>query len=154
MLGSKESPRCLHHWRPHDGKPVSSLFFLDNHRNPNPDIQFWKFAVTGADHNSVRPEFELGVGCQCDCYSVITLLLTYLVQEIKVWSCESWDCIQTIRFEPSPTTTQPMMFKAALDLSARYLLLSNIYQKIVYVLQLQPVRHQFFLFHALRGTGR
>ena len=62
------------------------------------------------------------------------------MQEIKVWSCESWDCIQTIRFEPSPTTTQPMMFKASLDLSARYLLLSNIYQKIVYVLQLQPVR--------------
>ena len=75
----------------------------------------------------------------------VLILLTYLVQEIKVWSCESWDCIQTIRFEPSPTTTQPMMFKAALDLSARYLLLSNIYQKIVYVLQLQPVRLLIYL---------
>jgi len=114
MFGTKESPRCLHHWQPHDGKPVSSLFFLDNHRDYNPDVQFWKFAVTGAEHNS----------------------------EIKVWSCESWDCIQTIRFDPSPSSAQPSMFKAALDLSARYLLLSNIHQKIVYVLQLQPDKEE------------
>ena len=59
MLGSKESPRCLHHWRPHDGRPVSSLFFLDNHRNYNPDVQFWKFAVTGADHNSVSHTYPV-----------------------------------------------------------------------------------------------
>ena len=68
-----------------------------------------------------------------------------ILQEIKVWSCESWDCIQTIRFEPNPTITEPLMFKAALDLSARYLLLSNIYQKIVYVLQLQPVNIAYLM---------
>lgn len=34
MLGSEsEEPRCLHMWQPHDGKPLSSLFFLDNHRS-------------------------------------------------------------------------------------------------------------------------
>ena len=42
-----ESPRCLHEWAPHNGKPLSSLFFLDNHRNHQADEQFWKYAVTG-----------------------------------------------------------------------------------------------------------
>lgn len=23
-------PRCLHQWVPHDGKPITSFFFLDN----------------------------------------------------------------------------------------------------------------------------
>ena len=27
-----ENPRCLHQWKPHEGQPVSSLFFLDNHK--------------------------------------------------------------------------------------------------------------------------
>ena len=27
-----EGPRCLHKWKPHDGKPVSILYFLDNHK--------------------------------------------------------------------------------------------------------------------------
>lgn len=26
-----EAPRCLHQWVPHQGKPVSGLFFLDDH---------------------------------------------------------------------------------------------------------------------------
>ena len=26
-----EAPRCLHEWTPHDGKPVTSLIFLDDH---------------------------------------------------------------------------------------------------------------------------
>ena len=40
-------PRCLHEWSPHGGKPVSFIHFLDNHKVHNPDVQFWKFAVTG-----------------------------------------------------------------------------------------------------------
>ena len=37
-----ENPRCLHQWKPHDGQPVSTLFFLDNHKDHQPDEQFWK----------------------------------------------------------------------------------------------------------------
>lgn len=32
----KTNPRCLHQWTPHDGRPVSSIFFLDNHKIRNP----------------------------------------------------------------------------------------------------------------------
>ncbi|KAL3859977.1 hypothetical protein ACJMK2_010154 [Sinanodonta woodiana] len=106
------SPRCLHQWQPHDGKPMSCLFFLDDHKNFNFEAQFWKFAVTGANNN----------------------------QEIKIWSCESWNCLQTIRFL-SPLTAsnslnvEPCM-KASLDLSARYLVLSDVWRKVIYVLQI------------------
>ena len=31
--GVQQTPQCLHQWRPHDGKPISSLFFLDDHKN-------------------------------------------------------------------------------------------------------------------------
>jgi enhancer of mRNA-decapping protein 4 len=48
-MHGNESPRCLHQWSPHDGKPLSSLFFLDNHLNYNPEEQFWKYAITGND---------------------------------------------------------------------------------------------------------
>ena len=40
-------PRCLHKWSPHAGKPVSFIHFLDDHKEHNPEVQFWKFAVTG-----------------------------------------------------------------------------------------------------------
>ena len=40
-------PRCLHKWSPHGGKPVSFIHFLDDHKDHNPEVQFWKFAVTG-----------------------------------------------------------------------------------------------------------
>lgn len=32
-MNNESSPRCLHKWQPHDGKPLSSLFFLDNHKD-------------------------------------------------------------------------------------------------------------------------
>lgn len=74
-------------------------------------IQFWKWAVTGARDNS----------------------------EIKLWACESWTCLQTINFEPSPSTMPPSLsatgpprtiLKAALDLSSQYLVLSDIYNRV------------------------
>ncbi|XP_067007664.2 enhancer of mRNA-decapping protein 4 [Anabrus simplex] len=105
LTGGK--PRCLHQWQPHDGKPLSSLFFLDNHTSYNPDVQFWKFAITGAENNS----------------------------ELKIWSCESWSCLQTIRFTPEDSK-KGIVLKAGLDLGAGYLLLSDIYNKLLYVLQL------------------
>ncbi|XP_071625810.1 enhancer of mRNA-decapping protein 4 [Temnothorax longispinosus] len=101
-------PRCLHQWRPHGGRPISCLFFLDDHKNYQPDVQFWRFAVTGCDNNS----------------------------ELKVWSCELWTCLQTIKFAPNPSTGKVPVLKAGLDLSAGYLFLSDIYNKILYVLSL------------------
>lgn len=91
-------------------------------------MQFWKFAITGCDNNS----------------------------ELKVWSCESWTCLQTIHFKldptiltPStaPTTTPPIpsttnsssssvCLKAGLDNSAGYLILSDIQNRVLYVCQI------------------
>ena len=106
-MHNNSKPRCLHQWQPHGGKPLSSLFFLDNHKTYNPEVQFWKFAITGAENNS----------------------------ELKIWSCESWTCIQTIKFTPE-VGKQNIILKAGLDLGAGYLLLSDINYKLLYVLQL------------------
>ncbi len=108
----EEQPRCLHEWSPHGGKAVSSLFFLDDHKNHESDAQFWKYAVTGCDRNA----------------------------ELKIWSCETWSCLQTVRFEPKDDNNE-LAFKAALDLSGRFLLLSDIHRKNVYVLQIREVRN-------------
>lgn len=101
-------PRCLHQWRPHEGRPISCLFFLDDHKTYHPDVQFWRFAITGCDNNT----------------------------ELKVWSCELWSCLQTITFAPTPSTGKLPVLKAGLDLSAGYLLLSDIYNKVLYILSI------------------
>lgn len=74
--------------------------------------QFWKFAVTGADEN----------------------------RELKVWSCETWSCLQTLTLSPSPNV--PLNFqvmpciKAGLDASATYMVLSDIKRKVPLKLKL------------------
>ncbi|CAM1331847.1 EDC4 (predicted), partial [Pycnogonum litorale] len=98
-------PRCLHTWKPFDGQPVTSLFFLDNHRDLKPDQSYWKFAVTGTDNN----------------------------RQLKVWCCVDWSCLQTISFQSSDNES---CIKACLDLSAEYLLLSDIKHRVLYILQL------------------
>ena len=121
---SDEKPRCLHQWSPHRGSPVTSLFFLDNHKDHSIDAQFWKYAVTGSSHNS----------------------------ELKIWSCESWTCLQTLTFESSvgeddeidneeggEAFERKSKFKAAIDLRAKFIILSDIYRKNIYILQLQEV---------------
>ncbi|XP_043498767.1 enhancer of mRNA-decapping protein 4 [Polistes fuscatus] len=104
-------PHCLHKWQPHGGRPISCLFFLDDHQTCQPDVQFWRFAITGCDNNS----------------------------ELKVWSCELWTCLQTITFAPTPSTGKVPVLKAGLDLSAGYLLLSDIYNKVLYILSICKV---------------
>ena len=125
---ANEPPRCIHEWNPHDDNAVSSLFFLDNHKDHNPDDQFWKYALTGSNNNS----------------------------EIKLWSCENWKCLQTVQIKP--TDSKPIELKAELDLTAQYLILSDIHRKNVYVLQLEalndkvnqfPVIFQYFLSYIL-----
>ncbi|CAF4188117.1 unnamed protein product, partial [Rotaria sp. Silwood2] len=61
--------RCLHLWIPHEGRPISSLFFLDDHKNLTQDTQLWRYAISGCDQN----------------------------RELKVWSCTNWSCLQIIR---------------------------------------------------------
>lgn len=56
--------------------------------------------------------------------------------ELKVWSCELWTCLQTIKFAPNPSMGKVPVLKAGLDLSAGYLFLSDIYNKILYILSL------------------
>ncbi|PZC72784.1 hypothetical protein B5X24_HaOG210568 [Helicoverpa armigera] len=107
-MHADSSPRCLHKWQPHGGKPLSCLFFLDNHKNYNTDVQFWKFAVTGAENNTT----------------------------IKIWSCKSWTCLQTINFTPGVGTEMTLGLKAMLDTSASYLLLSDFKSRSLYVLNM------------------
>ncbi|XP_077285857.1 enhancer of mRNA-decapping protein 4 homolog Ge-1 isoform X2 [Arctopsyche grandis] len=99
---NSDTTRCVYKWVPHDGKPLSSLFFLDNHKSTE---QFWKFVVTGAENNSV----------------------------LKIWSCQSWDCLQTIKFSPGPKYSS-IALKAGLDQSAKYLLLSDIHRRVLFIL--------------------
>lgn len=48
------NPRCLHKWKPHGGKTISSFFFLDNYT----DQTLWKHAITCAENNT-----EIKVWC-------------------------------------------------------------------------------------------
>lgn len=65
--------RCLHLWIPHEGRSISSLFFLDDHKNLTQETQLWRYAVSGCDQN----------------------------RELKVWSCTNWSCLQIIRYYKS-----------------------------------------------------
>ena len=113
------SAKCLKVWRPHEGKPITSLYFLDDHKNASADVEFWSFILTGADYN----------------------------REIKLWSCFNWTCLQTLNFYPSPLddglanpaksaiTTLPCI-KTSIDLTSKYLVMSDISRKCFYVLHL------------------
>lgn len=110
FLRDGERPRCLHEWRPHNGKALSSLLFLDNINTYGTDCKFWKFAVTGAMHNT----------------------------ELKVWSCETWTCTQTILFHADPRATSPDLYlKACLDATGTYLVLTETNNRLLYVLQVR-----------------
>ena len=62
--------RCLHEWEPHDGEPVTSIFFCDNLLPSDNRSPFWRFLITGTKQNSI----------------------------LKIWCAVSWKCLQTIRF--------------------------------------------------------
>ncbi|XP_061628675.1 enhancer of mRNA-decapping protein 4 isoform X1 [Phyllopteryx taeniolatus] len=108
--GGQDKPRCLHELRPHGGRPLSCLLFCDNHKRQDPEVPFWRFLITGADQN----------------------------QELKMWCTVSWTCLQTIRFSPDPMnlTVLPSL-KASLDLSAEYLILTDVQRKVLYVMELR-----------------
>uniref|UniRef100_A0A8B9MPD3 Enhancer of mRNA-decapping protein 4 n=1 Tax=Accipiter nisus TaxID=211598 RepID=A0A8B9MPD3_9AVES len=66
-IEGQDEPRCLHEWKPHDGRPLSCLLFCDNHKKQDPEVPFWRFLITGADQN----------------------------RELKMWCTVSWTCLQT-----------------------------------------------------------
>ncbi|XP_066541280.1 enhancer of mRNA-decapping protein 4 [Hoplias malabaricus] len=108
-IDAQDQPRCLHEWRPHNGRPLSCLLFCDNHKKQGPDVQFWRFLITGADQN----------------------------QELKMWCTVSWTCLQTIRFSPDPLNSSVLpSLKASLDLSAECLILTDVQRKVLYVMEL------------------
>lgn len=100
------NPRCLHSWNPHNGAPISSFFFLDNHTQPIAESSLWKYVVTLANNNT----------------------------EIKVSSCDSWKTLQTIQFKSA--TDQQLAFKAEIDSSSSYLVLNDTTNRQLYVLQI------------------
>lgn len=100
------TPRCLHAWSPHNGAAISSFFFLDNHTQPIAGSTLWKYAVTLAANNT----------------------------EIKVSKCDNWKTLQTITFKSS--IGQPLAFKAEIDLTSSYLILSDMSNRQMYVLQI------------------
>ncbi|XP_060892264.1 enhancer of mRNA-decapping protein 4 isoform X1 [Labrus mixtus] len=102
--------RCLHELRPHGGRPLSCLLFCDNHKRQDPEVPFWRFLITGADQN----------------------------QELKMWCTVSWTCLQTIRFSPDLFNSSVLPgLKASLDLSAEYLILTDVQRKVLYVMELR-----------------
>lgn len=107
--GVQDKPRCLHELRPHGGRPLSCLLFCDNHKRQDPEVPFWRFLITGADQN----------------------------QELKMWCTVSWTCLQTISFTPDPFNAVLPSLKASLDLSAEYLILTDVQRKVLYVMELQ-----------------
>lgn len=108
--GVQDKPRCLHELRPHGGRPLSCLLFCDNHKRQDPEVPFWRFLITGADQN----------------------------QELKMWCTVSWTCLQTIRFSPDPFNSSALpSLKASLDLSAEYLILTDVQRKVLYVMELR-----------------
>ncbi|XP_060643783.2 enhancer of mRNA-decapping protein 4 [Anolis sagrei] len=109
-IEGQDEPRCLHEWKPHDGKPLSCLLFCDNHKKQDPEVPFWRFLITGADQN----------------------------RELKMWCTVSWTCLQTVRFSPDIFSSMSVLpsLKACLDLSAEYLILSDVQRKVLYVMEL------------------
>lgn len=58
--------------------------------------------------------------------------------EIKLWSCESWACLQTIHFKVNATIPITSLFmNVSIDFSGQYLVISDINNRVLYVMQLK-----------------
>uniref|UniRef100_A0A336M137 CSON006973 protein n=1 Tax=Culicoides sonorensis TaxID=179676 RepID=A0A336M137_CULSO len=95
-------PRRLHEWKPHDGKAVKKILFLDNLKQNTTDEPLWKNAVTYSEE----------------------------LQEIKLWCCETWNCIQCITFQNIRDI--PFHLNIGIDKTASYLILSDMNTQQVY----------------------
>lgn len=64
---------------------------------------FWKFAVTGVEGNT----------------------------ELKIWTCETWSCLQTLKYEPiDDMSSSPLKLKVAVDITANYILVSDMQRRV------------------------
>ncbi|XP_067625151.1 enhancer of mRNA-decapping protein 4 homolog isoform X2 [Eurosta solidaginis] len=102
-----KEPRCLHQWNPHNGKPISSFFFLDN-LTKNVSETYWKYALTGAANNT----------------------------EFKVWDCSTWDCLQSINITTAIDDQKPPRFIAEIDRTSSYLVISSLETRTCYIMQI------------------
>ena len=68
LFNNFSSISCLHEWEPHDGDPVTTLFFCDDLLISDDSSPFWRYLITGSAYNSV----------------------------IKIWCAVKWECLQTI----------------------------------------------------------
>lgn len=55
--------------------------------------------------------------------------------EIKLWVCETWKCLQTIKFVKDPT--KPLRLHAAIDKTSSYLILNDMDNQDLYVVQME-----------------
>ncbi|CAG9860340.1 unnamed protein product [Phyllotreta striolata] len=107
-MSDNKNQNCLHEWMPHDGAPLSSIIFIDNVLEYSAEC--WKFTITAAKNNS----------------------------EIKLWSCESWTCLQTIIFKATASSLVTGLYlHMNMDYTGQFLLVSDINNRVIYVLELQ-----------------
>lgn len=108
-----ENVDCMHEFQPHGGLALSCMMFTDNQTSQDKDLPMWRFLITGAEFN----------------------------REIKVWCTVTWLCLQTVRFTspdiPGSSSINGSFLKVSLDLSASYLVVSDVVKKVLYV----------FMFH-------
>ncbi|KAF4801511.1 Enhancer of mRNA-decapping protein 4 [Turdus rufiventris] len=92
----------------HDGFVKFWQIYIEGQDEPR--VPFWRFLITGADQN----------------------------RELKMWCTVSWTCLQTVRFSPDIFSSMniPPSLKVCLDLSAEYLILSDVQRKVLYVMEL------------------
>ena len=101
----------LQHWRPHNGLPVYSLCFLDNVEEPLSTM--WKYALTlSQSPNDVNAGYA----------------------EIKLWHCQTWDCLQTLSFQPS--IQAPPSLRLQLSMSGDFAFLTDVNRAVLYLIHL------------------
>lgn len=54
--------------------------------------------------------------------------------ELKLFTCRSWECLQTIQFCPGAKGSQ---WKLELNLTAKYLMATDIHRKALYLLAIE-----------------
>lgn len=55
-----------------------------------------------------------------------------------MWTCNDWQCLQTIKFVPNQhSRTTDLLFKIGLDLTGKYLVMTEINNRLLYVLQFE-----------------
>ncbi|XP_050529005.1 enhancer of mRNA-decapping protein 4 [Daktulosphaira vitifoliae] len=98
-------PKCVFNWHPQEiFLSLRSMLFLDNRKEIQGSIELWKYVVTLSTKN-----------------------------ELFVWSCESWNCLQKLSFIQPFDSVNPM--KLDIDGTGRYLFLSDIKNNLLYVME-------------------